>query len=60
MDDDLPRTGDVIPEVNRPFRYSLAIHGLGLVHEWTVAPLHLDVDGSFGAREGRFHENMVV
>ena len=49
-----------IPEINRPFRYSLAIHGVGLVDEWPVVPLHVDVDGSFGAREGYFHENMVV
>lgn len=49
-----------IPEVNQPFRYSLAIHGVGLVDEWPVVPLHVDADGSFGAREGRFHENMVV
>ncbi|MEZ5864824.1 MAG: Xaa-Pro peptidase family protein [Geminicoccaceae bacterium] len=49
-----------IPEVNQPFRYSLAIHGVGLVDEWPVVPLHVDTDGSFGAREGRFHENMVV
>ncbi len=49
-----------IPEINQPFRYSLAIHGVGLVDEWPVVPLHVDVDGSFGAREGRFHENMVV
>ena len=25
-----------------------------------MVPLHVDVDGSFGAREGYFHENMVV
>lgn len=49
-----------IPEINQPFRYSLAIHGVGLVDEWPVVPLHVDTDGSFGAREGRFHENMVV
>ena len=49
-----------IPEINRPFRYSLAIHGVGLVDEWPVVPLHVDVDGNFGAREGYFHENMVV
>ena len=49
-----------IPEINQPFRYSLAIHGVGLVDEWPVVPLHVDVDGSFGAREGHFRENMVV
>jgi Xaa-Pro dipeptidase len=49
-----------IPEVNRPYRYSLAIHGVGLVDEWPVVPLHVDTDGSFGARDGRFREGMVV
>lgn len=49
-----------IPEVNRPFRYSLAVHGVGLVDEWPVVPLHVDVDGSFGALGGRFAEGMVV
>lgn len=49
-----------IPEINRPFRYSLAIHGVGLVDEWPVVPLHVDADGSFGARDGQFAEGMVV
>ncbi len=49
-----------IPEVNRPFRYSLAIHGVGLVDEWPVIPLHVDADGSFGTHDGRFAEGMVV
>jgi Xaa-Pro aminopeptidase len=49
-----------IPEVNQPFRYSLAIHGVGLVDEWPVVPLHVDVDAGFGGLNGRFHENMVV
>jgi Xaa-Pro dipeptidase len=48
------------PEVNQPFRYSLAIHGVGLVDEWPVVPLHVDVDAGFGGLNGRFHENMVV
>ncbi len=49
-----------IREENRPFRYSLAIRGVGLVDEWPVMPLHVDVDGSFGALRGQFHEDMVV
>ena len=49
-----------IPVENQPYRYSLAIHGVGLVDEWPVVPLHCDLDGSFGDHKGRFHENMVV
>jgi len=49
-----------IREENRPFRYSLAIRGVGLVDEWPVMPLHVDVDGSFGDLRGQFHEDMVV
>jgi Xaa-Pro aminopeptidase len=49
-----------IPEVNQPFRYSLAIHGVGLVDEWPVVPLHVDMTGGWGARTGRFEEGMVV
>jgi Xaa-Pro aminopeptidase len=49
-----------IPEANRPFRYSLALHGVGLVDEWPVVPLNIDVDGGFGALDGRFVEGMVV
>jgi Xaa-Pro aminopeptidase len=49
-----------IPEDHRPFRYSLAIHGVGLVDEWPVIPLHTDTDGAFGSSGGMFRENMVV
>ena len=49
-----------IPEINQPFRYSLAIHGVGLVDEWPVVPLHVDMTGGWGARTGRFEEGMVV
>jgi len=49
-----------IPVENQPYRYSLAIHGVGLVDEWPVVPLHCDLDASFGDHKGRFHENMVV
>jgi Xaa-Pro aminopeptidase len=49
-----------IPVENQPYRYSLAIHGVGLVDEWPVVPLHCDLDSSFGDHKGRFHENMVV
>lgn len=49
-----------IPEVNRPYRYSLAIHGVGLVDEWPVVPLHVDWNTGFASRGGRFEEGMVV
>jgi Xaa-Pro aminopeptidase len=46
-----------IPEVHRPYRYSLAVHGVGLVDEWPVVPLHPDFAHAHG---GRFEENMAV
>ncbi|MEQ9260530.1 MAG: Xaa-Pro peptidase family protein [Roseovarius sp.] len=49
-----------IPEENRPYRYSLAIHGVGMVDEWPVIPLHVDVGTDFGALESRFEAGMVV
>ena len=49
-----------IPEENRPFRYSLAIHGVGMVDEWPVLPLHVDAAGAWGTDRGRFEEGMVV
>jgi Xaa-Pro aminopeptidase len=49
-----------IPEANRPYRYSLALHGVGLVDEWPVVPLHTDVATGFGSLESRFEAGMVV
>ncbi|MEM7561636.1 MAG: Xaa-Pro peptidase family protein [Pseudomonadota bacterium] len=46
-----------IPEKHRPFRYSLAAHGVGMADEWPVIPLHPDFEGQ---REGEFEPGMVV
>jgi len=49
-----------IPEENRPHRYSLAVHGVGLVDEWPVVPLHVDHASGYGSLEGAFAPGMVV
>ena len=46
-----------IPEKHQPYRYSLAVHGVGMVDEWPVIPLHPDFAGAHG---GQFEENMTV
>ncbi len=46
-----------IPEKYQPYRYSLAVHGIGLVDEWPVVPLHPDFETAHG---GCFEENMAV
>jgi Xaa-Pro aminopeptidase len=46
-----------IPEVHIPYRYSLAVHGVGMADEWPVIPLHVDFAGAHG---GCFKENMTV
>ena len=46
-----------IPERYQPYRYSLAIHGVGMVDEWPVVPLHPDFAAAY---DGRFEENMTV
>ena len=46
-----------IPEEHVPYRYSLALHGVGMADEWPVVPLHVDFDGAHG---GAFEENMVI
>jgi Xaa-Pro aminopeptidase len=46
-----------IPERHVDYRYSLAVHGVGMVDEWPVIPLHVDFAGAHG---GRFEENMTV
>jgi Xaa-Pro aminopeptidase len=40
-----------------PYRYSLAVHGVGMADEWPVVALHPDFAHSHG---GMFEKNMVV
>ncbi|WP_368040264.1 M24 family metallopeptidase [Ruegeria atlantica] len=47
-----------IPDPYIPYRYSLAVHGVGMADEWPVVPLHVDWGG--GAMSGRFEPGMVV
>ena len=47
-----------IPDAHAPYRYSLAVHGVGMADEWPVIPLHLDWGP--GAMEGQFEPGMVV
>ena len=47
-----------IPEQHIPYRYSLAIHGVGMADEWPVVPLH--VDWSDLVASGQFVPGMVV
>lgn len=49
-----------IPEIHQPFSYGLALHGVGLVDEWPVIPLHMFADEHFRARGGQFEAGMVV
>jgi Xaa-Pro aminopeptidase len=49
-----------IPEQHVPYRYSLAVHGVGLVDEWPVVALHPDFDGTYGHQDGTFEAGMVV
>jgi len=46
-----------IPEKYIPYRYSLAVHGVGLVDEWPVVPLHPDFESAYS---GVFEEHMTV
>jgi Xaa-Pro aminopeptidase len=46
-----------IPERYRPYRYSMAVHGVGMADEWPVVLLHPDFEHNHG---GRFETNMVV
>ena len=46
-----------IPEKYQPYRYSLAVHGVGMVDEWPVIPLHPDFAS---AHSGCFEENMTL
>ncbi len=47
-----------IPAAHVDYRYSLAIHGVGMADEWPVIPLHVDFDDR--AMAGRFEPGMVV
>jgi len=47
-----------IPDAYVPYRYSLAVHGVGMADEWPVVPLH--VDWGPGAMSGQFEPGMVV
>lgn len=47
-----------IPERHQPYRYSLALHGVGMADEWPVIPLHCDWTDR--AMSGVFEPGMVV
>jgi Xaa-Pro aminopeptidase len=46
-----------IPDKYKPYRYSLAAHGVGMVDEWPVIPLHPDFAS---AHSGCFEESMTL
>ena len=46
-----------IPEKYQPYRYTVALHGVGMADEWPLVLLHPDFGEAYG---GRFEENMVV
>ncbi|MEM7215734.1 MAG: Xaa-Pro peptidase family protein [Pseudomonadota bacterium] len=47
-----------IPAAHEPYRYSLAVHGVGMADEWPVVPLH--PDWGPGAMSGEFAPGLVV
>jgi len=47
-----------IPDQYASYRYSLAVHGVGMADEWPVIPLH--IDWGPGAMSGQFDAGMVV
>lgn len=47
-----------IPERHQPYRYSNAVHGVGMADEWPVVPLH--PDWSDRTMTGEFQPGMVV
>ncbi len=47
-----------IPDHHVPYRYSLAVHGVGMADEWPVIPLN--VNWGEGAMTGCFEPGMVV
>jgi Xaa-Pro aminopeptidase len=46
-----------IPEHHQPYRYTLALHGVGMADEWPLVPLHPDPHAAY---DGVFEENMVL
>ena len=46
-----------IPERHRAYRYSVAVHGVGMADEWPFVVLHPDFDPAY---EGRFEAGQVV
>lgn len=46
-----------IPSRFEPYRYSVAVHGVGMGDEWPVVLLHPDFEHSHG---GCFEQNMVI
>jgi Xaa-Pro aminopeptidase len=46
-----------IPQQQQAYRYSVAVHGVGMADEWPVLLLHPDFAASHG---GHFEENMVL
>jgi Xaa-Pro aminopeptidase len=49
-----------IPEKHQPYRYGLALHGVGLVDEWPVVALHTDFGGPYGQEDEVFRPGMTV
>ncbi len=47
-----------IPSENIDYRYSLAVHGVGMADEWPVIPLHVDFDTM--AMSGEIKPGMVL
>lgn len=47
-----------IPAAYQPYRYSLALHGVGMADEWPVIPLHVDFTDR--AMAGTLEAGMVV
>ena len=48
-----------IPPEHADYRYSLALHGVGMADEYPVVPLHVDFDGTTAA-SGELEPGMVV
>ena len=46
-----------IPERHQPYRYSVAVHGVGMADEWPFVLLHPDFDPAY---EGQFEAGQVV
>ena len=46
-----------IPAAHVDYRYSLALHGVGMADEWPVVPLHVDFESAHG---GQIEEGMVL